>query len=220
MTGKLLNTLLRQATDRFPAPAMPAIRSPLASLGAPSLAPLYETFNGGYFFGGALEIFPVGTSHYTEIESWNDAAGWRKDFDQDLDGIVFFAHDLFCFPYGVRGEAVVRLNHETGEIEPMAATLTLFLEQLLDECDYYSGQSLLAEWEEEHGPLPIGQRLFAKMPFVLGGDWETDNLWASEPLPVLAFRAFCAKHLKGKADGTRVSISLPNGKRLRGVLQR
>lgn len=220
MSTRKFDKLMRQATQRSAPPASPVIQHALEQLRAECLAPLYARCNGGYFFGGALEIFPIGTGHYTAIEPWNAATGWRKDFDQDLEGVAFFAHDLFCFPYGVRGNAIVRLNYETGEIESLAGTLDEFLGLLLDDCDYYSGQSLLEEWQETHGPLPVGQRLFAKMPFVLGGDWEIDNLWASAPLPVLSFRAFVARHLKGKPDGTRVSLQLPGGKRLQGVLQR
>jgi hypothetical protein len=220
MSSKLIQTLMQQASGMLRPLAPAETEAALAGLGADCLAPLYQAFNGGYFFDRALEVFPIGTSHYTEIRQWNDAAGWRKDFDQDLNGIVFFAHDLFCFQYGVLAGAVVRLNYETGEVESLAPDLQAFLELFLGDCDYYSGFSLLEDWEEENGPLPMGQRLFAKKPFVLGGDWEVCNLWASAPLPVLSFRAFIAKHIKGKPDGTKVSINLPDGKKLKGVIQR
>jgi hypothetical protein len=65
---------------------------------------------------------------------------------------------------------------------------------------------LLHLWQEKNGALPIGARFMPKLPFVLGGKYSLDNLYALSAVSGMRSRGNLARQLKEVPDGARVEF--------------
>jgi hypothetical protein len=111
-----------------------------------------------------------------DLAVWNAESGWRASYDGLADGVFFFfAEDVFGGQFGLAGEDVVTFDPETGEREVIGSSLEDWAEQLLADFDVVTGHSLAQAWQRSFGPLPLGERLIPKTPFVLGGGFEFDT---------------------------------------------
>jgi hypothetical protein len=86
----------------------------------------------------------------------------------------------------------------------MASSLEDWADQLLADYEVLTGYPLARDWQQEHGPLPAGQRLVPKIPFVLGGDFATSNLYPLDAAQGMRVRAELALQLRDLPDGTTV----------------
>lgn len=71
-----------------------------------------------------------------------------------------------------------------------------------------TGYPLASEWQALHGPLPEGKRLLPKIPFVLGGAYDVDNLYAADALAGMKFRADIWKQLRDLPEGAKVELRI------------
>jgi hypothetical protein len=92
--------------------------------------------------------------------------------------------------------------------------------ELGNDWDYWTGCTLGMEWQQANGALPRGHRLFPRTPFVLGGDFEPENLWCGATDKIIGFYAYIGRRVHPLADGTAVRFDLPNGKTLSGTVGR
>jgi hypothetical protein len=79
---------------------------------------------------------------------------------------------------------------------------------ILNDYQMLTGYSLAHEWQMRHGKLPVGKRLLPKMPFVSGGDFSIDNLYLSDAVEGMQFRAALAKQIRDMPDGTQISFKI------------
>jgi hypothetical protein len=196
-----IDQLLNVASGAIGEPVAPTTVS--ATLDASGLAPLLTRRNGFYALEGAVHVFPTGQSSQTTLEVWNDPALWRSRY-QDLDrDVVFFAEDIFGGQFGLRDNAVVSFDPETGALEPIAPSLDAWAELVLID-QSISGYPLAHSWQVANGALPSGQRLVPKQPFVLGGPFDSDNLYALPAIEGMLLRADLASQIRDLPDGTQI----------------
>jgi hypothetical protein len=88
---------------------------------------------------------------------------------------------------------VYRFDPETGLMEHFADSLVGWAARILDDPEEVGFLTALA-WQQAHGDIPVGKRLFSKIPFVLGGTAAIDNLYLGDPLDALRWRANLARH--------------------------
>jgi hypothetical protein len=69
-----------------------------------------------------------------------------------------------------------------------------------------TGYWLAHEWQVRHGRLPLTQRLFPKTPFVAGGAYAIDNLYAGEVVEGMRFRGYFANQIRDLPDGARIRL--------------
>jgi len=62
-------------------------------------------------------------------------------------------------------------------------------------------------WQEINGPLPLGSRLLAKKPFVLGGDYVAENLVAVDAVTAMEKLGGLFRQIRDVPDGKKVTIS-------------
>jgi hypothetical protein len=143
-----------------------------------SYAGFLEEYNGLYAFDRALHLFGADPSRpFHDLSARNDAAAeWRRPHGRVLQGVWFFAEDLFGHLFGLRGNEAVAFDPETGEIEVVAEGFEGWLRYIDSDTNYAVGQSVALEWSEERGPLAFGSRLSPKTPFALGGEFDLENL--------------------------------------------
>lgn len=163
--------------------------------------------NGAYAFASALHFFGIRrTEADCDIIAWNDANGWRRHYSLPGEG-TFFAEDLFGNQFGMfpRGR-VARLDVESGGLDWVANSLNEWAEVLIDNHREQTAWPLGQEWQEEFGPLPEGYRLVPRHPFILGGEYEIDNLVAAPRENVMEFVGQLAAEVVGLPDGETVTL--------------
>jgi hypothetical protein len=165
--------------------------------------------NGFFAFESALHLFPAGCRESRiDLESWNSEDSWRSLYGDAINGYVFFAEDAFGEQFGVGHESVYKFDPETGAVHEHAPDLEQWAARVLDNYEYETGYPLASEWQARHGPLPEGKRLLPKIPFVLGGAYDVDNLYAADALEGMKFRADIWKQLRDLPVGAKVELSI------------
>lgn len=171
------------------------------------LVQLLGAKNGFYAFEGALHIFPVQASGLGYgLLQWNATELWKHEYGKRIDGCVFFAEDVFGNQFCLRDNSIHIFDPETSELEPFAAGLNKWAEKILADYNLWSGYKLAHEWQQLHCAIPIGSRLLPKIPFVMGGDYAVDNLYALDAAKGMCLRAHIAKQIHDLADGTAVRL--------------
>jgi hypothetical protein len=162
--------------------------------------------NGFFAFESALHLLPLGRGEGMDLETWNSPDLWRREFGDRADGFLFFAEDLFGGQFGLRGDRVHSFDPETGEAELFADDLSDWSARILADYRVLTGYPLGHVWQERHGALPRGRRLVPKIPFILGGAFEVENLYSAEPAEAIKFRGSVARQIHDLPDGTRVRL--------------
>lgn len=163
--------------------------------------------NGFYAFESALHVFPA-ASGSQGLDGWNSASGWRTDYHGLADGCFFFAEDAFGGQFCLFNGSVVSFDPETGERNPLASSIEEWAQHILDDYEVLTGYSLAHEWQKENGPIPAGKRLVPKVPFVLGGEFKTENLFLIEADQGMRSRANLAVQIMNLPEGAEVSFKL------------
>jgi hypothetical protein len=169
---------------------------------------LFRAKNGFYAYESSLlvralhsNVQPLG------VDEWNEPALWKTEYGIDLSATLFFAEDVFGNQFGlVSPGVVVVFDAETGEIEEMTRSVEDWAAAVIEDSDYRTGFPLAHEWQSRNGPLARGQRLLPKTPFVLGGQYSIDNLYALEDVEGMHFRATIAAQIRGVPDGSNVIL--------------
>ena len=173
------------------------------------LESLLTNKNGFYCFESALHIFPSGEAKNTiSLESWNSQDLWRKDYDSLAEKGLFFAEDIFGVQFCILDNKIVTFDPETGDTELIANNLEDWAKCILDDYEFLTGFSFAHSWQQRYGAIPPGKRLIPKIPFVLGGEFEIENLYALESIKGMQFRADLARQIKNNPDGTKIKFKI------------
>ena len=164
--------------------------------------------NGFYAFESALLLRPLDhSSNPLGIKQWNNAQLWKTKYEMELADVVFFAEDLFGVQFCLRNNAIHSFDPETAEFNELAKNLDQWANWILEDHKLRTGWPLGHFWQLRNGPLPSGMRLLPKKPFVLGGEFAIDNLYALSDVEGMCFRASIANQIYGCPDGTKVTLS-------------
>ncbi|MRT12486.1 SMI1/KNR4 family protein [Enterobacteriaceae bacterium RIT711] len=165
--------------------------------------------NGFYAFESALHVFPFETvGEDIGLLEWNSRDLWINAYqDLALDG-VYFAEDIFGGQFCIKGDGVYLFDPETADCVKMAENINGWCEKILNDYDFLTGYSLAHLWQKNNGPIPVGFRLIPKIPFVLGGKFEIENLYMEKSYVALKKRANIALQIKNLPDGQSVNIKL------------
>lgn len=194
--------------------ALPAPSGSLSEWGERGLelAELLRQRNGFYACLSALHVFPLGrTAGVMDLESWNAAELWRQEYGALSEGHLFFAEDIFGGQFCIKDQGISSFDPETGATTPIGGGIEEWAQRILVGHDLLCGTSLARRWQERHGALPPGKRLVPKTPFVLGGDFTLDNLYAGDSVEAMRLRGHLASQIQDLPDGARVSLKVTPG---------
>lgn len=209
--GKYISKLLQIASPALSATSPQAGANLLQSAGAlgQELLGILRQRNGFYAFEGALHVLPADTAIAPQnLVEWNQPELWRSGYDGPLDGFLFWAEDIFGFPFAMRDDGVYRFDPETEQFEFLAASFEGWAERVLGDYDVETGYALAKRWQIENGELAVGARLVPKKLFVFGGTYEVENLYALDATKAMRLRADIARQIRGMPDGTVVTLSV------------
>jgi hypothetical protein len=166
--------------------------------------------NGFYAFEGALHVFPhVESSSQKEelgVEAWNEKGLWRDWYQGLIDGLFFFAEDVFGGQFAISGEEIVSFDPESGEVELLAQSFEGWASELLSNYPNLTGSPIAHSWQMTHGPIPNGKRLLPKIPFALGGQYDEKNLYAVDAVKGMRYRGELWEQLRDLPDGAQVRL--------------
>jgi hypothetical protein len=184
--------------------ALQKFLAPWNSIGT-ELADLLRHKNGFYCFHSALLLRPYSRSdNPLGLVQWNAQTLWRNEFKMEMGETLFFAEDLFGGQFCIRDNAIATFDPETGIFEPMASTLSQWATKLLADPKVLTAYPLALEWMQSVRDLPPGFRLLPKRPFVCGGTYTLDNLYALEDVIGMTFRATIATQIRDVPDGSQI----------------
>jgi hypothetical protein len=202
-----MEKLLGLASPPLAATPSDGIRGMSGRLGS-DLYDLLRRANGFYAFESALHVFPSRTSDRMSIELWNDPDLWRQEYADLAEGLVFFAEDVFGGQFVLSDAGVGAFDPETGDITPIGSDLVTWATALLGDHEVLTGYPLGHEWQRRNGPLPEGQRLLPKIPFVTGGAFEIDNLYAADAVEGMKARGNLAMQMRDLPDGAKITYRI------------
>jgi len=163
--------------------------------------------NGFYALESALHVFSTHSSpHEISICDWNEDALWRSAYNGLADGCLFFAEDVFGGQFCIKDSKIYTFDPETGSLEYFANDIEDWARILLRDYEVLTGYPLAHQWQKQNGQLPAGKRLLPKVPFVLGGDFEVDNLYLADAVDGMRFRADIASQIKNLPDGAQIKL--------------
>ncbi|MFK8003969.1 MAG: SMI1/KNR4 family protein [Polyangiales bacterium] len=180
-------------------------------VGGAALEQLLRQKNGFFAFESALHVLgtPPQPAGVCDILSWNEPSLWRTNFPAIPKSLLFFAQDVFGGQFGMDANGhVLALEPETGELTPCAEDLEGWAGLILEDWDFMTGHSCARAWQEANGVLPIGHRLYPKIPFVLGGDYAAANLFSCEAAQAMRSYANIARQIRDLPDGSKVRLTV------------
>jgi len=168
---------------------------------------LIENYNGLFAFHRALHVFGcTPTVSFHDILKRNTPERWRGMYGDAVKSLRFFAEEAFGNLYAYGPTGIVFFDIESAESTVVAANFEGWTNYIANDTDYATGRSLLEKWSAAHGPLPFGSRLCPKKLFIIGGQYEVGNLYATDWERNLEFHAEVARQLKNLPEGTKVKI--------------
>jgi hypothetical protein len=102
---------------------------------------------------------------------------------------------------------VCSFDPETGERKTLANDLSGWAAAVLQDYETLTAHPLAHTWQKANGPLPAGKRLLPKIPFVIGGAFALENLYAADVVKGMQFRGEVAVQLRDLPDGTEVEFT-------------
>jgi len=180
----------------------------LAGACAPELECLLALKNGFMAFESALHVFPCGGRARLTLEVWNSTALWRESFGNLTQGCLFFAQDALAGQFCIHEGVVWRFDPETGERDRLADGVDEWAGMILRDVPRLTAHPLARDWQLQNRPLSEGERLFARYPFVLGGEYSLSNLRCADAIAGMRFMGELATQIHDLPDGARVQIDL------------
>jgi hypothetical protein len=161
--------------------------------------------NGGYYYNRSLHIYSVGDEDgFNNILNVNDLL--KKEYNKIIKNEFFFAQEIFGNQFGFSPDGIVFLNIETGEKSILGKNFDSWYAEIINDLDYYTGRNILRDWNTIHGPLDYNMRLCPAIPFVIGGEYEVDNLYQSIFPNFLLSNANIAQQIYDLPEGAPVVL--------------
>lgn len=143
-----------------------------------------------------------------DLERWNMEVLWRSEFGAAAEGLLFFAEDAFGEQFGLSNGKVWRFNPESAAREEIARDLDEWAEKILADYSFETGYQPAHDWQQQNGQLMEGQRLIPKIPFIMGGKYESDNLFALDAVKGMRYRADIWKQIRDLQDGAPIQLKV------------
>lgn len=142
-----------------------------------------------------------------DLVRWNESRGWKRAYGAAARGCVFFAQDIFAHQFCIHADAVWSFDPESGSKRKMGDSVGEWAGAILEDHNVLTGYPLAHEWQSINGDLPAGVRLAPKIPFVLGGEFSVENLFALEATECMKYYAEIYKQTKHVSSGSAVRLT-------------
>lgn len=159
----------------------------------------------GFYFSKSLHIYGYSEYDFHNIEFINNLIQKEYDFIKDFD-LISFACDVFGNQFCFAKNGIALFNIETGEKEILTPCFRDWIDIILTDPNYYSGESILTDWEELMTPLKYNERFLPLQPFVIGGQFAAKNMRVYDFITVIKYNASLARQIYNLPDGSSIEI--------------
>jgi len=139
---------------------------------------------------------------------WNAPNLWKSAYKVDFEMLLCFAENVFGEQFCILTDKIVKLDPETGQLKDVASSMEDWAELMVENPDFYIGYSLAHTWQLKYGALAIGQRLAPKKPFILGGEFVVENLYAVDAVVGMRSRASISNQIKDVPEGAAITFDI------------
>jgi len=167
----------------------------------------FSQCNGRLFFNRALLIDGFGKIQY-DLSFVEMNLLLNEKYGTMIPNFYAFGCDAFGHQFIFSEGKVCFLNIEDATCRVVADNFRGWIQAIKEKSDYYTGESLLINWENKFGNLKTWQRLSAKMPFIAGGSYDVENLYAMNIIQLIEYNSDIAKQVFGLPDGTRIQFNI------------
>jgi SMI1/KNR4 family protein SUKH-1 len=174
----------------------------------PAHVQLLKRHDGLVAFDGALRVFGVTGQVVPDIASWNTPDGWRAAYRELAERLLFFAEDVFGNQFAFAEGRIVRFLAETGEQEFMADSFEEWVRAIIADPDEELSLWLLRSWRTPGNTVQPGEHLCPKVPFVVGGAYEPENLYVLNRAASMDFKGDFASQTKNVPDGGKIRLKI------------
>jgi hypothetical protein len=176
-----------------------------------ALARLLEPVDGLVAIEGGLHILGARSrlAWHDLHQVWKGERALSILYDAVFPGDVPFAANCMGDQFLLRGESVVQLIAETGELEPVDGSLESFLRRCAaGDPEIWLGLRYLKQFEDENGRLDPA-RVLLPYPLLTMAESEKGVRLAALPAEeALEFHASLARRIADLPDGARVKITV------------
>lgn len=165
-----------------------------------------EVSNGGFFLNSSLQFYSfIKKEDFRNIEFVNSI--FQHSYGKLFSNLYTIAQDVFGnqFVFNKSTNSFQFFNIETADAELMGQNFEEFIKKLLSDIDFYSGRDYKEMWNQDMKP---NQRLCPKKPFIIGGEYEVTNFYASEFPKYIEYFSDIAKQLHELPDGTPIKLRI------------
>jgi hypothetical protein len=193
----------------FSSPDIPAALLELAGPVGAGLISLLQAKNGFYAFESALHVFstqPRGSE--ISLAEWNAPELWIDAYKGLANDAVFFAEDIFGGQFCIKRDGIHTFDPETGNSQRLSADFDGWASSVLNNFKVLTGWPLAHEWQRSNGRLARGMRLVPEVPFVMGGKFSVQNLYALASVKAMRMRGSIAVQIKDLPDGGKIRFKI------------
>lgn len=211
--GSYLDKLLEisSASMSLNKPSLDILLPPRTNKLLKQLDDILNIKNGFQAFECSLRFFSADPCFLgRELNSWNDSKLWIDKFDGMADDAVFFAEDVFGGQFCIQGEEIKIFDPETGEMEFLANDFESWAKEILEDYEVLTGYNLARKWQKANGVIEDTTVLTPITPFILGGEFELDNLYKMDVIKVMLYRAGIARQIRDLPDGAEIQLDIIN----------
>lgn len=166
---------------------------------------LSKKTNGGFFYKRSLQLYGACLEpRYQNIILVNKTI--KQEYGSLVNELIFFGQDVFGNQFAFSPKGIIFFNIETAEQEIIANSFRDWVKILEDEVEFYTGVDFVSAWEAEKGLLSFEERLCAKVPFIMGGDYVLKNLYSQNFPKYILSNANIARQVYNLKDGTDVKL--------------
>jgi hypothetical protein len=163
--------------------------------------------NGFYAFKAALHVFPrCNHDSHENLGHWNDFENWKSAYGELLGSATCFAQDVFGEQFATLGADIVGFNPESGAIRPLASTIEDWACRILADYETMTGYPFANDWQETFRVLRDNERLMPKRPFILGGTYDVNNLYAFDALQAMRLRGDIYRQIANVPEGSDIRV--------------
>lgn len=168
---------------------------------------IVENNNCEYFYDQALNIYGYSKiRNFMNIDMINNII--KEEYGDIFQGLVAFGQDVFGsqFCFNVSDGKIILFDSESGDRKVIASDFTNWIDELSADPEYYTGINVLNEWSSLNKKILFRERLCPKKPFIMGGEFAAENLYASTFPDYIKAYANIAKQVYNLPNGTKAKI--------------
>jgi hypothetical protein len=167
-----------------------------------------QNTNGGYYCKGALHFFGVSDlNKFHDLRFIGQIVSESYDEFNVIEDMGIIGEDIFGHLFVSLKNGYGLFNIETAGIEHIANDFTGFLNKISSDIKFYTGERLVLDREMSE-QLCTGYRYCPIFPFVLGGEYQAENLHLKDMVANIKFSSDLAKQIKNLPDGTKIKYQI------------